>query len=235
MKLSAWLSALALSAGVFGLGNAAFAQITGTAKLDGKPPEPKMISVAAVPDCAKQHPNGQIQDESIIVNDKGELKNVVVFLSGVKGPVPTDPAVLDQKGCQYVPHVVAVMVGQKLVAKNSDAFLHNVHTMPDDNEPQNLAQPNKDPGTALKSPKVAENYIVKCDVHPWMRAWIVALDNPYFAVTDENGKYSIDTKGLADGTYEIHAWQEKLHEAPVQKVTVKDGKAEVDFTFTPKK
>ena len=145
-----------------------------------------------------------------------------------------EPAVLDQKGCQYTPHVVGMMVGQKLIAKNEDAFLHNVHTLPEDSEPTNIAQPNKDPGTPLKAIKSPEFFPVKCDVHPWMKAWVAALENQYFAVTGEDGTYKIDTKGLPDGEYEIHAWQEKFHEGPVGKVTVKDGKGEANFAFKPK-
>ena len=123
-----------------------------------------------------------------------------------------------------------MMVGQKLVAKNDDPFLHNVHTLPENSEPTNIAQVNKGEDT-LKAVKDAETFPVKCDVHPWMKAWVVALDNQYFAVTGDDGTYSIDTKGLPDGTYEVHAWQEKYKDAPVGKVTVKGGKGEANVTF----
>jgi hypothetical protein len=235
MKVSKWVPTLALSAGMFGLCGASLADITGSVKFDGKAPERKKIDVSTVPACAEAHPNGLL-DESLVINDKGGIQNVVVYLKGekIKAAVPEEPAVLDQKGCQYVPHVIGMVVGQKLVAKNEDPFLHNVHTLPEDSEPTNIAQPNKDPGTPLKPIKSSEVFPVKCDVHPWMKAWVYALDNQYFGVTGEDGTFKIDTKGLPDGEYEVHAWQEKLKEAHAAKVTVKDGKGEVDFTLKPK-
>ncbi len=236
MKASKWISTLALSAGVLGLCSAGLADITGTVKYDGKAPERKKIDVSTVPACAQAHPDGLL-DESLIVDAQGGIQNAVVYLKGdsIKATVPTEPAVLDQKGCQYVPHVIAMVVGQKLVARNEDPFLHNVHTLPEDSEPTNVAQPNIDPGTTLKPIKSSEVFPVKCDIHPWMKAWVYALDNQYFAITGPDGTFKIDTKGLPDGEYEVHAWQEKLHEAKPIKVTVKDGKAEVNFTFEPKK
>lgn len=232
----AWLSALTLSAAVLGLSGVSFGQVKGTAKLDGKAPKRQPVAgMAAVPDCAKQHKD-PVLDETVVTDDDGNLANVVVWLTGdgIKPEVPSQPAVLDQKGCQYVPHVVAMMVGQKLVAKNDDPFLHNVHTLPEDSEPTNIAQVSKGAEDTLKPVKAAEKFPVKCDVHPWMKAWVVALDNQYFAVTDDSGSYSIDTKGLADGTYELHAWQEKYKDAPVGKVTVKGGKADANITFKAK-
>src|SRR3954469_467549 len=131
MKRIAWLSALALSAGMCG---ASFGEITGTVKLDGKAPKRAPVAgVAAVKDCAAQHKD-PLLDESIVADGDGNLANVVVYLKGATGPVPTEPVKLDQKGCQYQPHVVARMVGQELLVTNSDGFLHNVHTLPEANE-----------------------------------------------------------------------------------------------------
>jgi len=145
--------------------------------------------------------------------------------------------VLDQKGCQYVPHVVDMTVGQPLVAKNSDTFLHNVHTLPEENPSSNNAQPTKDEkGLELKPIKTPETFRVKCDVHPWMNAWVVALPHPYHATTGEDGTYEIKTAGLPDGEYTIVAWQEKYKDSAPQKVTIKGGKADkpVNFTFKQK-
>ena len=128
----------------------------------------------------------------------------------------------------YTPHVLALMVGQSLAIRNDDPFLHNVHSLAQTNPGFNFAQPNKDPGKEVDPPKVPEVIKVKCDVHPWMSEWIVVLDNPFFSVTNEDGKFSI--KGLPDGDYTLQAWQEK-YGTQEQKVTVKDGKAEVNFTF----
>jgi plastocyanin len=235
MKRIAWLSAVVLSAG---LSTGAFAEITGTAKLEGKAPKRAPVAgLASVKECAAMHKD-PLLDESIVADDQGNLQNVVVFLKGdnvPKGNPPSEPAVLDQKGCQYVPHVLDVTVGQTLEAKNVDGFLHNVHTLPEKNEPSNMAQPTKQTDK-LKPIKEPERIKVKCDVHPWMSAWIYAFDNPYHSTTAEDGSYEIKTDGLKDGTYTIVAWQEKLGESQPQKVTVKGGKAAkpVNFTFKAK-
>src|SRR3954454_23063864 len=128
MKRTAWLSAVVLSAG---LSTGAFAEITGTAKLDGKAPKRAPVAgIGGVKECAAQHKD-PLLEETVVADDQGNLANVVVFLKadGLKGAAPAEPAVLDQKGCQYVPHVLDLTVGQKLEALNSDGFLHNVHTL----------------------------------------------------------------------------------------------------------
>ena len=99
---------------------------------------------------------------------------------------------LDQKGCQYVPHVLAVMVGQPIIVKNSDPFLHNVHSLAIDNPAFNFGQPNKSTPAARSPPmKVAERFKIKCDVHPWMSAYVNVFEHPYFAVTKEDGTFAI--------------------------------------------
>jgi len=132
----------------------------------------------------------------------------------------------------YDPHVVTVMVGQELKAKNSDGFLHNVHGLAKDNGEFNFPQQTKDQENVINATKAAETYKVKCDVHPWMSAWVVVVDNPYSAVTGDDGTFTI--KGLKDGKYTLVAWQEKLGTQEAQ-IEVKDGKATSDFKFAPKK
>jgi hypothetical protein len=243
MKLTALLSAAALSAGLcLATASTASAQITGTVKLDGPAPEPQQINMAANPQCAAAHPN-PVLEESIVAGDNGELANVVVSVKApegkeLKGDVPKDPVVLDQKGCQYVPHVVAMMVGQDLVIKNDDNFLHNVHSLAIDNTPFNFGQPTKDQKGASrgKDIKTAERFPVKCDVHPWMMAHVNVFEHPFFAVSNEKGEFSIPTKGLEDGTYTLEIWQEKLAPEPLTKeITVKGGKATVEEIKIPAK
>ena len=230
MKSRIWLSALALSTG---LTTASFAQVAGTVKLDGKAAEMAKIDMSGVAACAQQHPTPVTQETVLTGADNG-LANVVVSVKkeegmDLPGDAPKEAAMLDQKGCQYSPHVIAVMVGQPLKVKNSDPFLHNVHTLPEKNEGENKAQPNVDQGTKLKTPKEAEAFRVKCDVHPWMGAWVVVLDNPYFAMTDKDGKFTLP-KGLPDGDYVLTAWHEKFGTQDA-KVSVKGGKATTDFKF----
>src|SRR2546421_10568685 len=121
MKARVWLSALALSAGV---GSVALAEVTGTVKLEGKAPDMPKIDMSAVAQCAQQH-GTPVSQETVVVGKDGGLANVVISIKkeegvDLPGDVPKQPAVLDQKGCQYSPHVVVCMVGQQLQVKNDD-------------------------------------------------------------------------------------------------------------------
>ena len=230
MKARRWISALALAAAM-GVGPLASADITGTVSFEGEAPEPAQIDMSAVKECAAQHPDGAF-DESIVVAD-GKLANVVVAVKGdnLQGPPPKDPAVLDQKGCQYTPHVIAVMVGQPLLVKNSDNFLHNVHALSIDNPAFNFGQPTKDPnGRKVEPMKTAERFKIKCDVHPWMGAFVAVHEHPFFGVSKEDGTFTIPGN-LPDGEHTLVAWHEKLGEKEI-KVMVSGGKAEgADFSF----
>jgi plastocyanin len=232
MRGRLFFSALAVSAG---LCSAAMADVTGKAVFDGEAPKRKVINMAAVPQCAAAHAN-PVLDEMVVVGEGGALKNVVVYVkdgAALGGAVPKEPVVLDQKGCLYVPHVVSVMVGQQLKAKNSDAFLHNVHGLAKDNGEFNFPQQNAGQEDKIDGTKAVETYKVKCDVHPWMSAWVVVLDHPFSGTTGDNGEFTI--KGVKDGKYTLVAWHERLgvQEAAVE---VKDGKAAapVEFKFKPK-
>lgn len=215
---------------------ASMASINGRVKFEGPIPENIKIDMTGVAQCAMQHREPVNQETVVIGKDRG-LANVVVSIKreegrDLPGGMASDPAVLDQVGCQYKPHVVAVMVGQPIVVKNGDAWLHNIHTLPEKNEAQNMAMPTINPGTKLKTPKEVEYFRVKCDVHPWMSAWVAVLDNPYFAVSDAEGKFSLP-KGLPDGDYTLHAWHEKFGEQDAA-LTVKDGCATAEFIFRPR-
>lgn len=240
MRVSTWLSAAVLSAGMC---TASFGQISGKVILDGTPPDmPQVKGISAVPQCAALHKDPVFED-TVIAGDKGELQNVIVYIKPaegqkLEGPQKTEPVVLDQKGCMYTPHVAAVQIGEPVLVRNSDPFLHNVHSMAIDNPSFNFAQVAV--GDKKLDPKytsVVETFQVKCDVHPWMHAVVRVFDNPFFAVTGEDGKYTIDTKGLKDGTYTVQAWHEVYRDSQPEQVEVKDGKAakSVDFTFKAKK
>ena len=160
------------------------------------------------------------------------MANVMVR---VKSPVaasaaPATPVVIDQKGCHYSPHVVGVMVGQKLQLRNSDGLLHNVHALPKVNTPFNMAMPANRTEADTTFGKEEGMFMVKCDVHGWMTAYVGVFSNPYFAVTGPDGKFTIN--GLAPGTYEIEAWHEKLG-TRTATVTVAAAPAKADFAFAP--
>ena len=212
------------------------AQISGKVMLDGDPPEAAVVDMSGVAECAAIHAD-PVYDPTVTVGEKGELANVIVSIDkeshpDLAGETPGEKAVLDQKGCMYEPHVLALMVGQELVIKNSDSFLHNVHSLSETNPQFNFGQPNKDPGKAApEQPKVAEYFRVKCDVHPWMSAYIGVFDHPYFAVTKDDGTFEIK-KAPDDGEYTLVAWHEKYGKSEPQTVTIKDGKASgVEFKF----
>ena len=233
MKVRLAVAALALA----GMGSFAMADITGKVNLDGKAPEMKDIDMAAVKECASQHPD-PVPEQTVVADDKGNLANVIVAIKkeegkDLPGEAPKEAAELDQHGCMYEPHVVAMMTGQEFKVKNQDAFLHNVHSLSTVNPPFNFGQPNKDDGKPVEPMKAAEYFRVKCDVHPWMSAYIGVFEHPYFAVTKPDGTFSIKTAGLPDGDYTVTFWHEKYaSDTPAEeKVTVKDGKAEINHTF----
>ncbi len=235
MKARFAIAALAVG----GLVSLASADITGKVTLDGKAPEMKDIDMSAVKECASQHPD-PVPDPIVVADDKGNLANVIVAIKkeegkDLPGEMPKETAELDQHACMYEPHVLAMMTGQDFKVKNADPFLHNVHSLSQVNPPFNFAQPNKDDGKAVDPFKAAEYIHVKCDVHPWMSAYIGVFEHPYFAVTKEDGTFDIKTAGLPDGDYTVNFYHEKYANDPAQlpeeKVTVKDGKAEVNHTF----
>ena len=207
------------------------ATIKGVVKYKGRVPKARLISMKSDKTCDKLHGGKPIKDESFVVNSNGTLKWVLVYLKGVKGKYkpPKEPVVLDQNGCWYKPHVFGIMVGQKLVIKNSDPLLHNIHATPKKNRPFNFGQPIKGMTNVhvFKKPEVPVPF--KCDVHPWMHAYAGVFTHPFFAVTDDKGEFVI--KNVPPGTYTIEVWHEKLG-TQSQKITVSAGETKtVEFTL----
>ncbi len=205
--------------------------LSGQVKFSGVAPKPTKIDMSQDPLCSKAR-TGPASTEDIVVNGDGGLENVVVYVSdGLTThnfQPPQQPAVFEQKGCQYKPHVLALQAGQKLNIVNSDETTHNIHPTPNNNREWNMTQPH---ATPLEQTFAREEVAipVKCNVHPWMKGYIAVLKHPYFAVTDKSGHFEI--KDLPPGNYTITAWQEKLG-TQVQKITVAGGEAKtLDFTF----
>jgi len=189
------------------------------------------IAMDADPVCAGLHTT-PVDTNEIALKD-GKLGNVFVYVkSGLEGqsfPVPTEKKEIDQVGCQYTPRVMGVQVGQALAIKNTDATLHNVHALPTANPEFNQAQPQGLPpfDKTFDKPEVAVH--VKCDVHPWMTSWVGVVDNPYYAVSGDDGAFSIDK--LPPGKYTLEAWHEKLG-TKTQEVTIAPNqKVDVVFAF----
>ena len=206
--------------------------ITGTVTLDGKAPAERPINMSAEPYCQKAHSTPVVPPE-VVTGEGGALANVVVYvkddMSKYTFPSPSASLPLDQQGCMYDPHVMALMAGQTLEVKNNDQTTHNIHPMPKDNREWNKSQP---PGAAPIDDSFARAELaipVKCNVHPWMKSYIFVFKNPYYAVTKKDGKFTIDN--LPPGTYTVEAWQEK-YGTTSQSVTIgpKESKT-VSFTF----
>ena len=204
--------------------------ISGKVTFEGKIPKRKPLKMNADPVCGSAHKSA-VLDEKLIVNDKNQVKNVLVWVKGAKGGSQKSPAVLDQNGCVYSPHVLGIQKGEDLLIKNSDATLHNIHSMSKTNSSFNFAMPKVVKEKKVSFDKTEEPFAIKCDVHPWMKSYVAVFDHGFFAVTDENGNYLIED--VPAGDYEIVAWQErfKMKGAITQKVAVKDGATTADFTF----
>jgi plastocyanin len=205
--------------------------ITGRVILDGAAPKNAPIKMDADPACTSAAPTPQTQ-ETFMVGDGGALQNVFVYvkdgLGSRKFPVPTGAVTVDQQSCRYHPHVLGIMIGQPLEMVNSDATVHNIHSTSTANAEFNVGEPVQ--GMKMSHTFTAREIMVplKCDVHPWMNAYVGVLDHPYFAVTGADGRFDLRT--LPPGTYAIEAWHEKLGTA-TQSVTIGEKETK-DITFT---
>ncbi|HXZ79926.1 MAG TPA: carboxypeptidase regulatory-like domain-containing protein [Terriglobales bacterium] len=203
------------------------ASVSGTVKFDGTAPKPQKIDMSQDPACG----SGPNMTETVVV-DNGDLANAFVYVKDGLGDrtfeTPKDAVTIDQQGCRYHPHVLGVMTGQEVKVVNSDNTTHNIHPTPKDNREWNESQAPK--AAPLEKSFAREEVMlpVKCNQHPWMKMYINVVKNPFYAVTDKNGKYTLT--GLPPGTYTIAVVHEKGW-TQEQKVTLapKDSKT-VDFT-----
>ena len=178
----------------------------------GRPPTLKPLAMDADPVCAKKH-TGPVPSEMLVLGSGNTMaQHHGLGLEGAPGREDLSRS-QDSRGprserLQYVPHVMGIMVGQPYKILNSDGVLHNIHTLPKINTPFNKGMPAtlKEATTMFDKPE--EVFQIKCDVHPWMSAYMAVFTHPFFSVTSTDGKFTIS--GLDPGTYEITAWHERL-------------------------
>jgi hypothetical protein len=216
---------------------AAAANITGKVALKGTPKPEITVDMAADPKCGALH-DKPVTTRHYVVDKDGGLANVLVYVkSGLTEksfPVPAEVPVLDQNGCEYQPYVMGVMVNQKLKIRNSDPTLHNVHATPKagtGNKEFNFAQPVKGMETEKSFTNVEIPVRFKCDVHPWMFAYVGVFDHPFYAVTGKDGTFTV--KGVPKGKYVLEAYHVKTHgtnPGVTQEVTV-EADTKADFTI----
>ncbi len=219
------------------LHSASAGDITGTVTLKGTPPPEKDLPLN--PECGALHKT-TAKTRFYVVNEKGQLADVVVVLKGAPAKssgAAAQPALLDQVGCEYSPYVMAVQTGQKIEVRNSDPFMHNVHVLPavSGNTEANKAQMPKSPELAFTFNNPEQFLKFKCDVHPWMFSYVSVFDHPYFAVTKADGSYKI--ADVPPGKYTLEVYHRKAAPtgSPVTKeIEVKDQGAAADFVLEVK-
>jgi plastocyanin len=215
------------------LATAAHAETKGTIKgtviFEGEAPDRPKLVRDTDPVCAKVDK----LSEDVIVT-KGKLKDVLVRVKNAPaGKAPATPVAIDQKDCMYSPRVVGVMQGQKLGVRNSDGTFHNVHATVDGKLLWNKPHAKGEAPLTLDSSKAGDVIDIVCDVHPWMRAYAVVMDHPFFAVTGEDGAFEI--KGLAPGSYTLEAWHPTLGEKTMNVKIGVGPKATISARFSYKK
>ena len=198
--------------------------IRGVVRFDGTPPKRQEIKVSA---AGCNHETGTVLKENLVVND-GLVQYAYVFVSGgLKDqdfPAPKEPVVLDQVGCMYTPHVVCIQTGQPLHVRNSDDTLHNVN-WPDGNK----MQPAGAAPLEITYERDSVGIMYRCDIHPWMSAFLCVAEHPYHQVTGFDGSFTLPE--IAPGKYQVSLWTEKYkRDADKPTIEVPPG-GEVVITF----
>jgi hypothetical protein len=220
--------------------NGATGTVSGVISFAGTPPAPKKIDTSADPVCGQKNPNLTVEDN--VVKD-GKLANVFVYVKdgqtadGKKiddftWATPTSAITLDQNGCHYRPHIIGIQTNQKLNITNSDPTQHNIHWTPKVNPEWNQSQPNGAPPIEKSFARAEILVPVKCNQHPWMKAYIGVMKTPFYAVSAEDGSFTI--KGVPAGKYTVVAWKEggaTGTEKTLEVTVPANGSGKADFSF----
>jgi hypothetical protein len=204
--------------------------ISGKVTLTGTPAKPQVIDMSKQPDCVKLNPQQRVTEDTV-TGPGNTLKNVVVFISSgapTTSSTPTTPVTLNQQNCHYTTRVLALQVDQEVKIINSDPFSHNIHPMPVTNPEWNKVQLKGSP-PILSSFSKPEFIPVKCNLHSWMRAYFAVLGTNHFAVTAEDGLFTLPD--LPPGKYTVTAWHE-TYGTRSQEITIIGGQEQtVDFVY----
>lgn len=207
--------------------------ISGVVTYKGKVPKFREIKMDADLICLSKHTE-KVFPQTLVLGPGNEMANVFIYIKdGIFDnpfPAPTEPVILSQEGCMYAPHVVGLMVGQPLKILNPDGTLHNVHALSKINPEFNLAMPKFRRETTKIFGKAEFMFPIKCDVHPWMAAWISVMDHPYFDITGEDGQFTINM--VPSGRFTIEAWHEKLGTATESVLVTRGSNDKINFTFS---
>jgi plastocyanin len=207
--------------------------ISGKVTYTGTPAKPKPIDMSKEPSCAKQHAT-PVTTESVVTGANNSLENVVVYISAGandEGQVPSQAVTFEQKGCQYVPHILVMHTNQELKVVNDDQTTHNIHPLAKANREWNKSQP---PGT----PPISEKYdkpefiSVKCNVHPWMRGVFAVLNTSHYDISKGGGEFNLPN--LPPGKYTVTAWHEDYGTQTADVTITGNENKDVNFTFKAK-
>lgn len=211
--------------------NPAQGSVSGKVTLIGTPGKPKPLDLSKEPACVKMHAAVPLLPETIVVGAGNALRNVVVYISA-GAPDSTasagNAAVFEQKDCHYTTHVLAVQAGQEIRMVNSDPLSHNIHPLAKANREWNKIQPPNTPAFSYAYDK-QEFIPVKCNLHPWMQGYFVVLKNKYFAVTGDDGRFTLPE--LPPGHYTVTAWHESLGTQSRELVVGAGGLQTMEFAF----
>jgi len=206
--------------------------ITGKVLFDGKAPPMPEIDMSSNPNCERQHKKPQ-KAEVVEVNSNKTLRNVFVWIKDglpkARWTPPAQPATLDQRGCVYEPHVLGIMEGQQLEILNDDPVNHNVHAESQINPAWNESQAPRAEHKFKTFNSEEVLFPVTCSVHPWMRSYIGVSPHPFFAVTGDDGSFTL--KGVPPGTYTVEAVHEKFGRKQGKLTLAPSGTATLDFTY----